>query len=200
MAQDALTLLKDDHKELEALFKKFESAGPRAHKSKRTLVDKMIRELSVHAAVEEQVLYPVTRQLFEDDLGSDVLEALEEHLAAKRLLADLDGMDPQHERFDAKVTVLMESVRHHVEEEEKELFPELKKRIKPAARQELGGIIAEAKKVAPTRAHPNAPDEPPGNTVATSVAALLDRARDAGAAAVGGAKAGVRAGARKARS
>ena len=120
---DALTLLKADHQAVEAKFARFEALGPRAVKSKAAVVADVIEALSVHAAIEEQVLYPALRDRLGDEEGQ-VLEALEEHHVVKWVLSELDGMSPDHERFDAKFTVLIENVRHHVKEEESELFPQ----------------------------------------------------------------------------
>ncbi len=175
---DAITLLKNDHKAVEALFKKFEKAGDNAHKSKHKLVERMIEELSVHAAVEEMTFYPFVKGV-NDELTSDVLESLEEHHVVKWLLSELDGMPATAERFEAKVTVLMENVRHHVEEEETEMFPLVRKKLSQQQLNELGDLIARAKKVAPTRPRPKAPDEPPGNVMAGLVSGLIDRVRNA---------------------
>src|SRR3954469_21708894 len=121
---DAITLLKADHKTVTSLFTKFKKLGDNAFKSKREVVDEIIEELSVHASIEELVFYPaVRREVHAAD--NEVLEALEEHHVAKWLLSELDGMDPKHERFDAKVSVLIESVKHHIKEEETTLFPEV---------------------------------------------------------------------------
>src|SRR4051794_15860166 len=125
---DAITLIKQDHREIEALFKKYEKLGARAAKTKRTTVERIIRLLSIHAAVEESVLYPFVREQI-PKLNDTILEALEEHLVAKWELAALEKMQPSEERFDAKVSVLIESVRHHVKEEEKEMLPALRQNI-----------------------------------------------------------------------
>lgn len=178
MAVDALTLLKADHRTVEALFKKFESLGDKALKAKRKLVDQMVKELSVHAVIEEQVFYPAVRERVQR-LEDEVLEALEEHHVAKWLLSELDGLPAEAERFDAKVSVLMENVRHHVKEEERGLFPQVKRALKPAELKALGERLEAAKKAAPTRPHPRAPDVPPGNIVAGAVSAVLDAGRDA---------------------
>ena len=175
---DAIALLRQDHREVERLFKQFEKAGPRAHKTRRTVVDKVIKELSAHAVVEEQVFYPAIREAV-PDTEDDVLESLEEHHIVKWTLSELDGMDPEEERFVPKVTVLMESVRHHVEEEENELFPAVREALTRKQLAELGEAMDNAKKAAPTRPHPRAPDTPPGNLVAGAGAAVLDKARDA---------------------
>jgi hemerythrin-like domain-containing protein len=176
--RDAIALLKDDHRTVEKLFKAFERSGEKAYRTKRKLVDEMIRELSVHAAIEEQIFYPAVRQEV-PGTDADVLEALEEHHVAKWILSELEGMDPKAERFDAKVTVLLESVRHHVKEEEHELFPEVRSNIARKELIELGARLAASKRVAPTRPHPRSPDEPPGNLVVGAVAGAIDRARAA---------------------
>ena len=122
---DAITLLRTDHRSVEKLFKRFEKAGDGALVEKRTIVDGIVEELSVHASVEEQVFYPVCRATVPgvEDL---TLESLEEHHVVKWLLAELDGLDADAERFEAKATVLIEMVRHHVEEEESDLFPKVR--------------------------------------------------------------------------
>src|SRR6187455_466510 len=106
---DAITLLKDDHKTVEKLFKRFEKAGDKAYTTKRSIVDSIIEELSVHAAVEEQLFYPVTRATV-PETEDIALESLEEHHIVKWVLSELDSMDPEDERFDAKMTVLIENV------------------------------------------------------------------------------------------
>jgi hypothetical protein len=99
-------------------------------------------------------------------------------------------MDPADERFDAKVTVLIENVRHHVEEEEDEYFPKVREALGRKALGEIGDAMEDAKKAAPTHPHPRSPDTPPGNVIAGNVAAALDKATDVAAGAVqGGAEA-----------
>jgi iron-sulfur cluster repair protein YtfE (RIC family) len=147
----------------------------------------MIKELSVHAVIEEEIFYPAVRQAV-PDATSTVLESLEEHHVVKWTLSELDGMSPEDERFDAKTTVLIESVRHHVKEEQDELFPKVREALGRKVLGELGDSMADRKKSAPTRPHPHAPDTPPGNVVAGAVSSILDRARDAGEVAVGEAK------------
>ena len=171
---DAISLLRDDHKTVEQLFKRFEKAGDRAYVEKRQIVDRIIEELSVHAAIEEQVFYPVARETVPgtEDIA---LESLEEHHIVKWLLSELVDLDPEHERFDAKVTVLMENVRHHVEEEQDEFFPKVRARLSRTALADLGQALADAKKTAPTRPHPRLPDAPPGNSMVGALAGVVDR-------------------------
>lgn len=170
---DAITLLKDDHRTVEKLFKRFEDAGERALVEKRTVVDRIIEELSVHAAVEEQLFYPVTRATV-PAVEDVALESIEEHHVVKWLLSELEGMDPADERFVPKVTVLIESVRHHVQEEEDEYFPAVRDELGRKALTELGDAMAAAKETAPTRPHPRAPDTPPGNLVVGAAAGVAD--------------------------
>lgn len=174
---DAITFLKNDHDTVEQLFKRFEKAGDRAHVQKRQIVDRIIEELSVHAAIEEQVFYPVARAAV-PDTEQIALESLEEHHIVKWLLSELVDMDPAHERFDAKVTVLIENVRHHVEEEESDFFPKVRKQLGRNELAELGDTLADAKKSAPTKPHPRMPDEGPANVVAGAIAGVADRVGD----------------------
>jgi hemerythrin superfamily protein len=170
---NAITLLKNDHKTVEDLFKRFEKLGPRAVKSKRDIVERIIRELSIHAAIEEMLFYPAVRDAAEKaDVNDMVLESLEEHHIVKWVLSELEKMPADHERFDAKVSVLIENVRHHVEEEEKELFPQVNKMLGRAELDELGAVFLARVM--------GLPDEPPGNLVAVPGAALVDKAIDAG--------------------
>ena len=174
---DAITLLKDDHQTVEQLFKRFEQAGDEAHVQKRQIVDRIIEELSVHAAIEEQVFYPVARATVNgtEDIA---LKSLEEHHIVKWLLSELTDMDPAHERFDAKVTVLIENVRHHVEEEENDFFPKVRKQLGRNELDDLGQALADAKKSAPTKPHPRMPDSGPANVVAGAITGVVDRVGD----------------------
>jgi hemerythrin superfamily protein len=174
---DAISMLKDDHKTVERLFKRFEKAGDRAHVEKREVVDRIIEALSAHAAIEEQLFYPVARATVPetDDI---VLESLEEHHIVKWVLSELETMTPEDERFDAKVAVLIENVRHHVKEEEAEFFPMVRGQLGRNALGDLGSAMAAARKVAPPHPHPRSPDTPPGNLVVGTAAAVADRVGD----------------------
>lgn len=146
---DAIVLLKDDHKTVEKLFKEFEQAGDRAYKKKRELVDQMIQELTTHTYIEEKVFYPAARAEV-PETTDHVLESVEEHHVVVWMLSELQGLDPQDERFDAKVTVLIENVRHHVKEEEDEWFPQVREAVGRKELQELGEQMAKAKAEAPS--------------------------------------------------
>jgi hemerythrin superfamily protein len=144
---DAIVLLKDDHKTVEKLFKAFEKADDDAHAEKRRIVDQVIEELTVHALIEEQVFYPAAREAA-PDTTDHVLESIEEHHVVVWMLSELASLDPKDERFDAKMSVLMENVRHHVEEEEKDWFPEVRKAMGRNRLVELGERLEEAKESA----------------------------------------------------
>ena len=116
MSTDAIVLLKNDHKEIRKLFTQFEKAGENAHAAKGKLVDRMIELLTQHTYIENEVMYPRVRALL-PELEDDVLESYEEHHVADVLVVELAAMKPDAERFTAKTTVLIENVRHHIEEE-----------------------------------------------------------------------------------
>jgi hemerythrin superfamily protein len=125
-ATDAITLLKQDHREVKELFDSFEkakSAGP-----KEKIAAQICQMLTVHAAIEEEIFYPAVRaQAKAKSPLNDMLdEALVEHSAAKELIAEIQGGDPGDELWDAKVKVLGEQIQHHVKEEEGELFKEVR--------------------------------------------------------------------------
>lgn len=114
----AIDMLEAQHREVEELFEKYESAKGNA---KRDLFEQIANKLAVHAAIEEKHFYPALKS---EDTEDQLLEAVEEHLQVKRLIADLLALEPTDETFDAKMKVLKEEVEHHVEEEETELFAE----------------------------------------------------------------------------
>ena len=150
MPTDAIVLLKKDHQEMRKLFRAFEKAGDNATATKARLVDRMIELLTVHTYIENEVMYPRVRELV-PELEDDVLESYEEHHVADVLVMELVAMKPSDERFDAKTTVLIENVRHHIEEEEQEWFPKVREGLGRKVLQELGADMLEAKKKAPRR-------------------------------------------------
>ena len=174
-AQDGIALLKEDHRALKTLFKDFFAAGDRAHATRRRIADKIITELSLHAGIEETVLYPRARAVL-PQADQDVLEALEEHHVVKMTCAELEKMHPTDERFAAKMQVMTENVKHHIDEEESDLFPMLRRAFSRAELIAMGEDMRAAKRVVPARPHPHAPDQPPGNVAAAMVAAPVDAA------------------------
>lgn len=174
---DAIQVILRDHRELERLFKEHERAERAEEPSRQAAaVRELVRELSIHAVIEEQFVYPALR-----DAGADtrVLDALEEHHAVKLTLAELETLPATNGRFGAKVRLLAENVRRHIAEEERELLPLLDRSLDDDHRRALGQTLDRAKRAAPTRPHPAAPDTPPGNFIAGAFAAVYDRSRDA---------------------
>jgi len=166
MSNDAIVLLKDDHKEVRKVFRDFESAGEDATERKGKLVEKMIELLTQHTYIENEVMYPRVRELL-PDLEDDVLESYEEHHVADVLVMELAAMKPTDERFDAKTTVLIENVRHHMDEEEEDWFPKVREGLGRNALQEIGEELLAAKKKAPTK-----PSQP--SALKKTVDAVLD--------------------------
>lgn len=118
---DAVELLEGQHREVEDLFEKLENASGGG---KRKIFTEIADKLAMHAAIEEKDFYPAVKAKQTEDI---LLESLEEHLGIKRVIADLLAIDVNDETFDAKAKVLKEQVEHHVDEEEEELFPKVKK-------------------------------------------------------------------------
>lgn len=149
MSQDAIVMLKEDHKEVRALFREFQKAGTTAAR-KGKLVQQIIELLTVHTFIENEVMYPQVRALL-PDLEDDVLESYEEHHVADLLIIELLPMTPADERFEAKATVLIENVDHHIEEEEQDWFPKVREGLTRTQLREIGDELAAAKKRAPRR-------------------------------------------------
>ena len=124
--EDAIKLLTTDHREVEALFKKFEAAKD-DDSAKADIVAQICEALSVHAEIEEEIFYPAARDAL-DEKGEDLVDEAEvEHESIKSIVEWLEDAEPGDEHYDAKVKVLTEYVKHHVKEEETELFPKVKK-------------------------------------------------------------------------
>jgi hemerythrin superfamily protein len=182
---NALTLLKQDHGNVEELFHRFETAKPDDFEELARVRDLVLEQLSRHSVAEEEIFYPAIRAKLGDDGAFEVLEGLEEHHVVKTTLAELEKLAPGHERFRPKMTVLIESVRHHVEEEENELFVKVRDAFTVEELNDMGDQLETAKTAAPTRPHPLVPDQPPLNILLGLPIAMLDGAITAGKEAVG---------------
>ena len=150
MSTDAIVLLKNEHKEIRKAFRAFENAGDRAETRKGQLVDRIIELLTIHTYIENEVMYPQVRELL-PDLEDEVLESYEEHHVADVLVMELATMKPSDERFDAKTTVLIENVEHHMSEEEDEWFPKVREGLGRKQLQEIGAQMIARRKKAPRR-------------------------------------------------
>lgn len=153
MSTDAITVLKEDHREVARLFNEFEkSSTTKARKAQ--IVKEAMHKLTVHTFIEDQVMYPEVRTLV-PEIEDDILESYEEHHVVDVLMAELAGMSPEDERWEAKFTVLMENVRHHVEEEEQEWFPKVREALSRKQLQDIGARMIEKRAKAPD--HPVEP-------------------------------------------
>ena len=138
-AKDAVALLKADHEAVSQLFAEYEKT--RSVPNKKALVAKICTALSVHAQIEEEIFYPAVKAALKDKLL--VPEATVEHAGVKDLISQLKGLEPDGEMYDAKVKVLSEYVKHHVKEEQNEMFPKAKASSIDMA--ELGARMAARK-------------------------------------------------------
>ncbi|MGV3590644.1 MAG: hemerythrin domain-containing protein [Gammaproteobacteria bacterium] len=138
-ATNAISILRADHKLVNDLFEQFESTRSSAKKQK--LVQQICTELTIHAMVEEEIFYPAFKQALKD--GELVPEAIVEHDTLKALIAQVEGVEPDGEMYDAKVKVMSEYVKHHVKEEQGEMFPKAQKSRLDL--DELGAMIIQRK-------------------------------------------------------
>jgi hemerythrin-like domain-containing protein len=173
---DAIAVLKADHRHVSELFDRLEALGERAHTTRVRTLERITEELSIHADIEETVFYPAVRARLSKSDESMVLEALEEHHVVKLLLRELESMDPRSDRYIAKATVLRETVDHHVEEEESEIFKQVREAFSRSELCDLGAQLEGARSTATKRPHPSAPDEPPASTASKVLTAPLDAA------------------------
>ncbi|HZB71767.1 MAG TPA: hemerythrin domain-containing protein [Acidimicrobiales bacterium] len=170
---NAISLLTQDHRNVEQLFNRFEAAE--TPEEKRSLTDKVIEQLSVHAEIEEQFFYPAVAAKLEE--RGDVLEAVEEHHLAKVALWELERLPASAPNFDAKFTVLKENILHHVSEEEGDdgLFQQARKALNATELEQLGDRMERARGTVPHRPHPLAPPTPPLNRLLGLPVSVLDR-------------------------
>ena len=137
--KDAIAMLREDHKKVSALFEDFEKA--RSANRKQQIVATLCQELTVHATLEEEIFYPAFKAALKDK--ELVPEATVEHASVKDLIAQVQGQEPGGEAYDAKVKVMGEFVKHHVKEEQNEMFPKARKADLDLV--ELGQRMAERK-------------------------------------------------------
>lgn len=169
--------LMTDHREVEELFGRIDGLPP-GDKDRKVYADQATMELVRHSVAEEEYLYPAVR---EHVAGGDVLadKEIDDHSKAERIMKDLEGCDADDPEFDRLVGMLMTEIRSHVADEEENLFPKLRAACSADTLDDLGDKVRQAKKMAPTRPHPSAPDKPPANKLLAPGAGLVDRMRDA---------------------
>jgi len=150
MANDAIALLKKDHANVKALFDEICNLGDRASASRAKLFQKIAQELDLHTRVEETIFYPAVKEAAKRDPEARdlVLEAFTEHALVKTLIADIQSLESADENYRPKISVLVEMVLQHIQEEEKELFPHVKRICDQGQLREMGDQILEMKEQA----------------------------------------------------
>lgn len=161
---NAVDMLLGQHERIRSLFEQIEGMSRRPSRKKEQLVGELITILSKHGEIEEQVFYPAVRNEV-DGQADEIDESMEEHHAAKFLLRELEGMSSDAPRYDWKVHVLKEYMLHHLEEEEQDLFPDVREAMTEQRLREIGGGMVKVWDVAPSRPHPAAPQTPPANVL-----------------------------------
>ncbi|MGV9210946.1 hemerythrin domain-containing protein [Micromonospora sp. RB23] len=175
--QDVVDILVADHREVETLFVELETRQG-TPEYRRQLADVVIAELVRHAVAEEAYVYPTARKALPD--GDQIADhEIVEHADAERTMKDLEAVDPSDPRFDELLAHLTSTIRHHVKDEENDLFPRLRAATAREEMVELAGKVTAFKKIAPTRPHPSAPDHPPANKLLAPGTGMIDRMRDA---------------------
>jgi len=177
--RDVIEILEHDHREVEEMFKALEAlrgaTGEDDLKRKKELADDVTIELARHSVAEEVLVYPKV----EDKVSAEeVKHAREEHAEAEETLARLEKLDASDPGFDAEVETLMAEIRHHIEDEEGQMFAHMRQVIDEDELRTLGERVEAFKKVAPTRPHPNVPNETLPRVAAGPAASIVDRLRD----------------------
>jgi hemerythrin superfamily protein len=175
--RDLVEILVHDHREVEELFIELEK-GTGDVKRRRALTSAVIAELVRHSVAEELYLYPTVRRVLPDGDGLADHE-IAEHAQAERLMKRLEGLEPTDAQFERELGELISAIRHHVREEEADLFPRLQAVCTERDLRDLGRRVEFVKKLVPTRPHPDAPDTPPWNAILGPGIGLVDRIRDA---------------------
>ncbi|MER5472576.1 hemerythrin domain-containing protein [Streptomyces sp. NPDC002935] len=174
---DVIAELATDHREVEELFGQIEGLAP-GDKQRKVYAEQAVIELVRHSVAEEAYLYPAVREFLPD--GDKVADKeLEDHAEAERTMKELESLDADEPGFDRLIGELMTGIRSHIRDEEDNLFPRLRQTASEDALMKLGDKVRRAKKTAPTRPHPSAPDTPLANKLLAPGAGMVDRLRDA---------------------
>lgn len=172
---DVIELLEQDHSAVNELFRRYQLASKA--ETKATLVKEIVHDLSVHAAVEEQFVYPLLRLRVSE--GRTIANrSIAEHGEAKKLLAEIEDCDAGSDEQAALVDRLIDAIREHVEEEESEVFPALREQTNEALRANLGKLVAAAKHAVPTHPHPLVPGTATAQLAAGPWLTFIDKTRD----------------------
>lgn len=177
--RDVIEILEHDHREVEEMFAELESlrgaATDEAKSRRKDVTDQVTIELVRHSVAEEVIVYP---QVEKKVSAEEVEHARKEHAEAEETLARLEKLDPDDPAFDDELATLMGEIRHHIEDEEGQMFAHMRQVIDEDELRKLGARVEAFKKVAPTRPHPNVPNEALPRMAAGPAASLIDRMRD----------------------
>lgn len=171
MAQDAIAVLIADHRKVLSLFEQMQSSP-----GERTTIQQIVRELSIHDAIERQLLYPLVKEKIPTIGGQLAERSLDEHEDQARLLADIEAADGSEQ--GRLLAELLRTVTEHVSEEEHQVFPNLRTVSTHSELLELGERLEDAKAKAPTHPHPHTPRSSGGAKAAGMIASATDKVRD----------------------
>ena len=177
--RDVIEILEHDHREVEEMFAELESlrgaSTEEAKARRKTVTEQVTIELVRHSVAEEVIVYPRV----ESKVGPEEVEhARKEHAGAEETLKRLERLDADAADFDDELATLMAEIRHHIEDEEGEMFAEMRKKMDPGELRTLGTLVENFKKVAPTRPHPGVPNTPLLRLATGPAASIFDRMRD----------------------
>jgi hemerythrin-like domain-containing protein len=177
--RDVIEVLEHDHREIEAMFAELESlrgaSTEDARSRRKDVTEQVTIELVRHSVAEEVLVYPeVERKVSAEEAE----HAREEHAEAEETLQRLEKLDADDPAFDDELATLMAEIRHHIDDEEGQMFAHMRQVIDADELRKLGGRVEAFKKVAPTHPHPNVPNEPLPRLAAGPAASLFDRMRD----------------------
>jgi len=177
--RDVIEVLEHDHREVEEMFSELEglrgASSDEAKHRRKELTDNVTIELVRHSVAEEVLVYPEVEKKVS---AEEAEHARKEHAEAEETLHRLEKLDADDPRFDDELATLMAEIRHHIEDEEGEMFTHMRQVIDADELRRLGGRVEAFKKVAPTRPHPHVPNEALPRMAAGPAASLLDRMRD----------------------
>ena len=177
--RDVIEVLEHDHREVEQMFAELESlrgaSSPEEKSRRKALADQVTIELVRHSVAEEVLVYP---QVEEKVSAEEADHARKEHAEAEETLHRMEKLDVDDPAFDDELATLIKEIRHHIEDEEGQMFAHMRQVIDADELRKLGGRVEAFKKVAPTRPHPNVPNERLPRMAAGPAASLFDRMRD----------------------
>jgi hemerythrin superfamily protein len=178
--RDVIEILIHDHREVEQMFTGLEGlvgvSDEASRQRRKDLVEQATIELVRHSVAEEAEVYPRVKERVSD---AEAERAKQEHAEAEVTMKRLESLQPGDATFDQQLAVLMQEIREHVAEEEGQMFPHMRSIFTEEELLDMGAKVERVKKMAPTRPHPAAPDQPPGDKILGPVTGMFDRMRDA---------------------